>query len=110
MDTEEWRKKDQEYLDRENQEQSPAQDNPENLPSTSGDILTGGHLPVVELGLVPFTPSKQHEFANLENVFFDPKQKSFVWRSEKTLKMGTQPEFTIVAKKTVVKNIEEHPL
>ena len=64
---------------------------------------------MAELGLVPFTPSKQHEFANLENVFFDPKQKSIVWRTEKTLKMGTQPEVTIVTEKTIVKNIEEDP-
>ena len=57
--------------------------------------------------MVPFTLSKQHEVASLENVFFDPKRKSIVWRSKKTLKMGTQPEVTIVTKKTIVKNVEE---
>ena len=64
---------------------------------------------MAELGLVPFTPSKQHEVVNLENVFFDPKQKSIVWRSKKTLKIGTQPEVTTITEKTVVKNIEEDP-
>ena len=73
--TEELRRKEQEDLDRESQEHNTTQDNPESLPSISGDILTGGHLPIVELGLVPFTPLKQHEVANLENVFFDPNQK-----------------------------------
>ena len=58
---EEQRKKYQEEVDNENQGQDPTQDSTENLPSTSGTILMGGHLPMVELGLVPFTPSKQHE-------------------------------------------------
>ena len=62
---------------------------------------------MVELGLVPFTSSKQHEVASLDHVFFDPKRKSIVWRSEKTLKMGTQPEVTTVSEKIVVKNVEE---
>ena len=55
---EEFRQKEQEDLDRETQEHNTIQDNPESLPSTSGDILIGGHLPIVELWLVPFTPSK----------------------------------------------------
>ena len=95
---EELRRKDQEDLDRESQEHNTTQDNPESLPSTLEDILTGGHLPIVELGLVPFTLPKHHEVASLDNVFFDPKWKSIVWRSEKTLKM-----------ETVVKNVEEDP-
>ena len=60
---------------------------------------------MVELGLVPFTPSKQHEVACMENVFFDPKRKSIVWRTEKTLNMGTQPEITTVTEKMVVKDV-----
>ena len=64
---------------------------------------------MVDLGLVPFTQSIQHEVACLENVFFDSKRKSIVWRTEKTLKMGTQPEVTIVTKKTIVGNIKEDP-
>ena len=105
----ELRQKEKEDLDRETQEHNTTQDNPESLPFTSRDILTGGHLPIVELGLVPFNSSKQHEVANLENVFFDPKWKSIVWRSENTLKMGTQPKVTTVTEKIVVKNIEEDP-
>ena len=63
---------------------------------------------MVELGLVPFTPSKQHEVACLEDVYFDPKRKAIVWKTEKNLKMGTQPGITIVTKKTVMKNVEEY--
>ena len=105
--TEEQSKKDQEYLDNENQGQIPTQDNPEKFPSTSGGILTGGHLPMVELGLVPFTSSKHHEVEKLEYVFFHPKRKSIVWSIEKTLKIGTQPKITIVTKRMVVKDVEE---
>ena len=103
----ELRKKEKEDKNRENQEKIIAQDNPESFPSTSGYILIGGHLPMVELGLVPFTPSKQHEVASLDNVFFNPKRKTIVWRSEKTFKMGTQPEFTTAMEKTIVKNVDE---
>ena len=45
----------------------------------------------------------------LEEVFFDPKWKTIVWRSEKTLKLGTQPEVTIITEKTVVQNVDEDP-
>ena len=62
---------------------------------------------MVKLGLVPFTPSKQHEVEFLENLFFDPKRKSIVWRTENTLKMGIQPYITIVTKNMVVKYVEE---
>ena len=103
------RKKDQEDLDNENWEQIPTEENTENLPNTSSSILTGGHLPIVELGLVPFTPSKQHKVAKLEDVFFDPKRKSIVW-TKKTLNMGTQPKVTIVTDKMVVKDVEEDPV
>ena len=51
----EQRMKDQEDLDGENQGQSPIRVNLENHPSTSINILTGGHIPMVELGLVPYT-------------------------------------------------------
>ena len=90
-------------------EQSPVQDNPENIPSTSSSILTGGHVPIVELGLIPFTPSKQYIVACLEDIRFYPKMKSITWRTEKTLKVGTQPLVTTVTKRTVMSNVEEHP-
>ena len=60
-----------------------------------------------ELGLVPFTPSKQHEVAKLEDVFFDPKRKSIVWRVKKTLKIGTEPEVITMTEKMIVKDVEE---
>ena len=64
---------------------------------------------MVELGLVPFTSSKQHEVACLEDVSFDPKRKAIVWKMENTLNMGTQPRITTVTAKTIVKNVEEDP-
>ena len=64
---------------------------------------------MVELGLVSFTPSKQHEVACLEDVYFEPKRKDIVWKTKKTLKMGAQARITTVTEKTVVKNIEEDP-
>ena len=64
---------------------------------------------MVELVFVPYTPSKQHESTCLEDMYFNPKRKSIVWKTEKTLKMGTQPGITTVTEKTVVKNVEEDP-
>ena len=64
---------------------------------------------MVELGLVPFILSKQHEVACLENVIFYHKRKSIVWRTKNNLKMGIQLEITIVTEKTVVKDVEEDP-
>ena len=104
--TEEQRKKEQEDLHGENQGQIHIWDNPENHTSTSSNILTGGHLAMVVLGMVPFTPSKQNEVACLEDVYFDPKRKSIVWKNEKTLKMGTQSGITTVIEKTTMKNVE----
>ena len=62
--------------------------NSENLPATSSSILTGGHVPIAEMGLVPFTPSKKYDVSCLEDIHFDPKMKSIAWRTEKTLKIG----------------------
>ena len=95
--TEEQSKKDEEDLGGEDQGQSLEQDKPESLPSTSETILTRGHLPLVELDLVPFTPSKQFEVACLEDVYFNPKTKEIMWRIEKTQNMGDRPLVTTVA-------------
>ena len=61
------------------------------------------------MGLVPFTPSKEFDVACLEDVQFDPKMKSIVWRIEKTLKMGDRPSVTIITKREFVKNVEDNP-
>ena len=45
-------------VDGEDQRWITVQNDPEDLPSTSGNILTVGHLPLVEFELVQFTPSK----------------------------------------------------
>ena len=62
-------------------EQNLVRYNPENLPATPSSILTGGHVPIAEMGLVPFRPSKKYDVACLENICFDPKTKSIVWRT-----------------------------
>ena len=90
-------------------EQSLVQDNLEDLPATSSSILIVGHVPIAEMDLVPFTPSKKFDVACLEDIHFDPKMNSIVWRIEKTLKVGAQPEVTTVMERTVMKNVEEHP-
>ena len=68
-------------------EQNLVQDNLENLPTTPSSILTGGHVPIVEMGLVPFTPSNKYNAAFLEDICFDPNTKSIVWRTDNTLKV-----------------------
>ena len=80
----------------ENVEMNTSQVNPEDPPSTSGDIITGGRIPFAYLGLVPFTPSKKNVVTSLDKVFFNPKRKSVVLMVEKKLKVGTHPEVTIV--------------
>ena len=85
------------------------QENLEHLLATSSNILAGGDMPIAEMGLVPFTPSKQYDASCLEDIRFDPKVKSITWRTEKTLKVGAQPAITIVTERTVMKNVEEHP-
>ena len=76
--TKELRRKEKEEKDRYNHERDVSQENPEDPPSTSRDIITGGCLPFVDLGLVPFTPSKKNVVASLDKVFFDPKRKAIV--------------------------------
>ena len=61
------------------------------------------------MGLVPFTPSKEYDVACLEDIQFDPKMKSIIWRTEKTLKMGDRPMITTITKRTIVKNVEDNP-
>ena len=58
---------------------------------------------------MPFTPSKKYDVSCLEDVQFDPKNKSIVWKTEKTLRMGNQPLVTTVTERTVVKNVEDNP-
>ena len=63
---------------------------------------------MVEMGLVPFTPSKQYDISSLEDMHFYPKKKSIMWRTEKTLRMGDQPSVTTVTERIVVKNVEDN--
>ena len=57
----------------------------------SRDTLIGGHIPLAELGLVPFIPSKKHTVANLNTILFDKNKKTIVIRSKKRLKSVINP-------------------
>ena len=70
----------------------------------------GGHLPLAELGLVPFTPSKHHAVACLDTIFFDPKKKTIVWRSEKRLRIDTQPKVVTTTDKIIVQDANQDPV
>ena len=52
-------------------------------PSPSSDMITGGRVPLEELGLAPFTPSTYHVVACLDTIFFDKYKKNIVRRSKK---------------------------
>ena len=84
--TKESRRKDKEDKATKIMEHDTAQDNTIDPPSTSIDTITGGHLPLAELGLVPFTPSKHKAVACLDTIFFNPKKKDIVRRSKKIIK------------------------
>ena len=59
--------------------------------------------------LVPFTPSKEYDMACLQDVQFNPKMKSIIWRIEETLERGDQPPVTTIIERTFVKNVEDNP-
>ena len=96
------RKKEQEDKDRENLDQDTAQDNPMDPLDSSSGTFTGGHVPLAELGLVPFTPSKHRTVACLDTILFDKEKKTIVRRSKKRIKIGTQPDVVTMTKKIVV--------
>ena len=79
-----------------------AQVNPTDPPSPSSDTIIGGHVPLAELGLVPFTPSKHHVVACLDMILFNKNKKTIVRRSEKRLKISDQPDVVIVTKNTIM--------
>ena len=58
---------------------------------------------------MPFTPSKKYDVACLEDVQFDPKKNTIMWKTEKTLRMGNQPLVTTMIKRIVVRNVEDNP-
>ena len=73
-------------------------------PTSSSGIIIGGNVPLAELGLVPFTPSKHHTVACLDTISFDKERKTIVRRSEKRLNIGTQPDVVTLTKKIVVEH------
>ena len=108
--TKELRRKEQEYKYRGNMKQDTAQDNLVDPPPTSDNTIMGGHLPLAELGLVPFTPSKHHAVACLDTIFFDPKKKTIVCRLEKRLRIDTQPEVVMTTDKIIVQDANQDPV
>ena len=47
--------------------------------------------------------------AFLDTILFDPKKKSIVWRSNKILKVGTQPKVVTVNEKSIMQGTNEDP-
>ena len=79
---EELRRKEEEDKIREYLDQEAAQNDlvdPEPLASSSGTI-TNNHIPFVELGLTPFTPSKKHIEDRLDTIIFDKPMKTITQR------------------------------
>ena len=58
---------------------------------------------------MPFTPSRHHVVAFLDNIVFDPKRKTIVRRSKNKLKAGTHPEVVTVTERVVMRGIDEDP-
>ena len=72
-------------------------------------MITGIHISLVEIVIIPFTSSKHHTVACLDTIFFDKAKKTIVRRSEKWLKIGTQADVVTVTKKNVVEGSNEDP-
>ena len=51
----------------------------------------GDLAPSVELGLIPFIPSQEHEIADLNMIFFDKNKKRIVMRTKKKMDTGGRP-------------------
>ena len=79
-------------------------------PTSSSSMITGGHIPLAKLGLVPSTPSRNHTVAFLDTIFFDKERKNIVRRSEKRLKINTQPYLVTVTEKTVMEHTDKDPI
>ena len=90
-------------------EQDQALDNPAEHFVPSGDTQTGRQVPLVELGLVPFTPYHKHVVTSLDTIFLDQNKKRIVRMSEKRLKIGYRPIEVMVTEKTVMQGTNEDP-
>ena len=92
-----------------NLEQGQTHDNLVDPLVSSGDTLVGSEVPLVELGLVPFTPSHKHVMASLDTILFDKNKKRIARRSEKRLKIGDRPVEVMVTERTVMQGTDEDP-
>ena len=71
-------------------------------PRTTGETLTGGHIPFAELRLTPFTPSKHHTMDCLGTIIFYMTRKAIIRSSEKILKMGTHTIVVTITENTIM--------
>ena len=78
-------------------------------PASSSGTMTNIHIPFGELGLTPFTPSKQHIVARLDTIIFDKSRKTITRRLEKRLKMGTQVDIVTVTECTIMEGTHKDP-
>ena len=78
-------------------------------PASSGGTITGGHIPVGELRITPFTPSKQHMVSHLDTIIFYKSRNTITRTSEKQLKMGTQADVVIFIEETIMEGTKKYP-
>ena len=64
-------------------DQEEVQNDPIDPPTSLCGTIIVGHVPIAELGIIPFTPSKHHTIACLDTIFFYKAKKTIARRSEK---------------------------
>ena len=70
--------------------------------------MTRNLSPLVELGLIPFTPSREQVVANLNIIVFDLEKKRIARRTEKRMKMGDHPVAVMVIENKVMHRTDEY--
>ena len=67
------KRKEEEDRMRESLDKNASQNEPMDLdpPSSISETIISGHIPFGELGLTPFTSSKQHIVSHLDTIIFD---------------------------------------
>ena len=86
-------------------EQDQRQDNPLDSSIPSSSTMTEEPVPSIELGLIPFIPSREQVVENLDTIFFNLEKNMIVRRKEKRVKMGDQPMAVMVTEETVMQRL-----
>ena len=90
-------------------QQDQSHDNPVDSFILLNITMKGNPTPSVDLGLIPFIPSREQVVANIDTIFFDLDKKIIVRRKEKRMKMGEKPMVVMVTEVTVMHKTDEDP-